>query len=199
MYCAVCKLSYPNSERFCARCGQALSQQTFWQQWGVAVVVGGVVVFVGSLLILLAALGSLTPPKPTTVASTVGDTPSANNARRPKETIATPTPTPREDPKIVAMREVKLKLNSWKKGGFDSIMLVNLTIENPTEYSVKDVSITCTHYAPSGTEIDSNSRTVYEVVPAKGRKSIREFNMGFIHSQASTTNCEIRDLEVMGL
>ena len=198
MYCAVCKLSYPNSERFCARCGQALSQQTFWQQWGVAVVVGGVVVFVGSLLILLAALGSLTPPKPTTVASTVGNAPSANNAR-PKETIATPTPTPREEPKVVAMRDVKLKLNSWKKGGFDSIMLVNLTIENPTEYSVKDVSITCTHYAPSGTEIDSNSRTVYEVVPAKGRKAIREFNMGFIHSQASTTNCEIRDLEVMGL
>jgi hypothetical protein len=104
---------------------------------------------------------------------------------------STPTPLSRDD----AKRQVKVDF-TWSKGGFDSIMLVNFTFTNPTPYPARDITVTCVHSAPSGTEIDRNTRTIYEVVPAKGRKVVRDFNMGFIHSQATSSRCRIDDLEM---
>jgi len=51
-----------------------------------------------------------------------------------------------------------------------AVMVADFTITNLSNYTVKDLDVTCTHYANSGTEIDSNSRTIYETVPAKGKK-----------------------------
>ena len=73
-------------------------------------------------------------------------------------------------------------------------MTGNFKVENPTEYAFKDFEITCNHFAASGTKIDSNTRTIYEVVPAHGKKSWNHFNMGFIHSQAKKSSCSITDL-----
>jgi hypothetical protein len=81
--------------------------------------------------------------------------------------------------------------------GFGSIMMANFTIKNPTQYSFKDVEIECTHTAPSGTKIDSNTRTIYEVVAPKSTKVIRNMNMGFIRDQVSSSSCGITDLVVM--
>ena len=77
------------------------------------------------------------------------------------------------------------------------MMIVDFTINNPTIYRVKDLEIECTHFAPSGTKIDSNTRTIYEIVEPKGKKVVKDMNMGFIHSQAATTSCHITDLNVM--
>jgi hypothetical protein len=102
-------------------------------------------------------------------------------------------------PTVIPISEAKLKVSltyKWYKGGLDNIMLVDFEFVNPTPYAAKDISVTCTHYGPSGTEIDSNTRTIYEVVPPKGKKKINDFNMGFIHAQASSTVCKINDLEM---
>lgn len=104
--------------------------------------------------------------------------------------------TPSESPKEAALRQAKIDF-SWGKGGFGSVMEVDFTIQNPSNYTIKDIEVTCTHFANSGTEIDSNTRTIYESVPAKGKKIIKDFNMGFIHSQANKTSCAIEDLEVV--
>lgn len=80
----------------------------------------------------------------------------------------------------------------WSKGGFGSIMIVDrLTLRNDAPFPIKDFVLTCVHQGPSGTDMDSNSRRVYEIVPAQGTKTVREINMGFIHSQATTSECEI--------
>jgi len=76
-------------------------------------------------------------------------------------------------------------------------MEADFTIQNPTQYMIKDMEITCTHFAKSGTEIDSNTRTIYDTVPAKGKKVIKNFTMGFIHIQASSSSCKIADLEIV--
>ena len=94
------------------------------------------------------------------------------------------------------MREIQLDFK-WGKGGFGSIMKADFTINNPTNYRVKDLELECTHSAPSGTVIDSNTRTIYEVVDPKSKKVIKNFNMGFIHSQASSSSCRITDLTVV--
>jgi hypothetical protein len=106
------------------------------------------------------------------------------------------TNSPAEDPKAVALRDIKLDFK-WSKGGFGSIMEADFTITNPTSYKVKDLEVECDHSAPSGTVIDSNTRTIYEVVEPKSKKVIKKFNMGFIHSQAASSSCKITDLTIV--
>jgi hypothetical protein len=93
------------------------------------------------------------------------------------------------------MRDVKLA-SPWYKDGFGSIMIVDFTISNPTTYRFKDVEIRCSHYAPSGTAIDSNTRTITR--SSSRRKSRRcRTSMGFIVEQATQSSCRITDLTVM--
>ena len=72
---------------------------------------------------------------------------------------------------------------SWTKSGLGSVMELDLVIKNKNEFSVKDVEVRCEHYARSGTKIDANDRTIYDVIDAKSTKSYTRFNMGFIHEQ----------------
>src|SRR3984893_6941382 len=82
------------------------------------------------------------------------------------------------------LRKIRIDNFNWYKGGFDNIMLADFVFKNDNDFPVKDLTVECIHSAPSGTKIDENTRTIYEVFPAKGTKSILTFNMGFIHSQA---------------
>jgi hypothetical protein len=90
---------------------------------------------------------------------------------------------------------VKLSKMSWKKGGFDSVMIVSFTLENTNSFPVKDVEVTCEGSGNSGTLIDINVRTIYDVVKAKSAKPISNFNMGLIHSQASKSWCRVSEFK----
>lgn len=76
-------------------------------------------------------------------------------------------------------------------------MVASFSFTNGSNHDVKDVEITCKHYAPSGTQIDENTRTIYEVFQAHKKKRIQEFEMGLIHSQAVRTNCKITDFTMI--
>jgi len=108
------------------------------------------------------------------------------------------TPTPAEPDNSVksVLPQVALDL-SWKRGGFETVMLADFTVNNGSDYSIKDFEITCKHYANSGTFIDSNRKTVYDIVPAHSTKKFSDFSMGFINSQVATSSCGITDLVVM--
>lgn len=107
--------------------------------------------------------------------------------------VSIPAPKP---PKEIAMQNVSVDMK-WSKGGFDAVMLADLTITNKSIYPVKDIEIKCTHYANSGTQIDSNTRTLFEIVPANSKKTFKKFNMGFINTQVARSGCEITDLQVV--
>lgn len=100
-------------------------------------------------------------------------------------------------PKSVAMSNIELNNLKWSKGGFDSVMEVSVTLVNKGTHNVKDIELTCQHFSNSGTRIDRNKRTVYEILSAGQSKSIKGFNMGFIHSQVARTNCSVTDLVLM--
>ena len=110
-------------------------------------------------------------------------------------TFSTASSTQQESPRAEALRSMKLDFK-WGTTGFGNIMEADFTIQNPTSYKVKDIEITCTHFAASGTKIDSNTRTIYEIFAPKSKRVIKKFNMGFIHSQAKSSNCRITDLVV---
>lgn len=99
------------------------------------------------------------------------------------------------DQKSLTMSQVKLDFK-WGTEAGSSIMVANFTVKNNSSNSIKDFEITCNHFAKSGTKIDSNVRTIYEVVKAHSTRKFPNFNMGFIHSQAASSNCEITDLKI---
>lgn len=88
-------------------------------------------------------------------------------------------------------RYVLLEKFSWSKEGFGNVMIANFLIKNTLPWAVKDIEIRCTHSAPSGTTIDRNTRTIFERVDASKTKRVSGFNMGFVHSQASRSGCDI--------
>ncbi len=130
-----------------------------------------------AILLLMGCLGGLASIG-SGVHGNVTDTSTESVALSPKETL---------------MRDVKLDY-TWRKDGFGNVMIANFTLTNPTQYRFKDFEIKCTHFAPSGTEIDSNTRTIYQTVEPHSTKAVHEMNMGFIDSQAAKSACGITDL-----
>jgi len=104
---------------------------------------------------------------------------------------------PALSPKQKALSNVKLEDWDWKKGGFDSVMMLNAKIKNDGDRDVKDIQIECIHSSNSGTRIDSNKKVVYELVKAGQTVTIKNFSMGFIHNQATSTSCLVRDLVLL--
>jgi hypothetical protein len=94
------------------------------------------------------------------------------------------------------LRKIHIENFNWYKDGFGNIMLVDFVFKNDNDFPVKDLTVECIHSAPSGTKIDENTRTIYEIVPAHGSKRIPKFNMGFIHSQAERSSCHITDYQL---
>lgn len=118
---------------------------------------------------------------------------SSNNNGNNQISQNTPKPKSQKD-------EIKEKINfenSWSKGGFDSIMMLDFKVTNKSNYSIKDFVIECTSSSNSGTKIDFNKKTVYEIVKAGQTKKMNDFSMGFIHSQATKSFCEITDFEII--
>jgi hypothetical protein len=100
------------------------------------------------------------------------------------------------DTKQAALSGVKISFK-WRKAGFDNVMEADFVVKNDSRYNIKDFEIKCVHFAKSGTEIDSNTRTIYEIVEAHSTKKFPHFNMGFIHSQVASSSCAIDDLTIV--
>lgn len=85
---------------------------------------------------------------------------------------------------------VKIVKFSWSADY--GIMKASFTFENTSDFDVKDLVVECSHSAASGTQIDSNTLTIYQAIPARSKKSVNDFNMGFIHSQAAKSGCAVK-------
>lgn len=103
---------------------------------------------------------------------------------------------PSLSPKEQALKDLDFKFD-WSKGGFDNIMMIDMTIKNNGTKDIKDFTVECEHSSNSGTKIDSNKRQVFEIIKAGETKKFQEFNMGFIHQQATSSSCGITDLVIM--
>ena len=97
-------------------------------------------------------------------------------------------------PEQSALSQIKLD-STWSISDY-SIMEANFTIENNSDHDMKDFEITCNHFAKSGTHIDSNTRTIYDIVKAHKKKHFQNFNMGFINSQADKSACTVTSAKV---
>lgn len=116
-----------------------------------------------------------------------------NSSKNDTSTIAPPRPT--HTTKDTAMRAVKLDYKCSKSD--IGILMADFSITNNSASEIKDIEITCEHYGKSGTKIDSNKRTIYDIIPAYETKFFNDFNMGFVHSQAHSTVCRCTGLKIV--
>lgn len=93
----------------------------------------------------------------------------------------------RENPEEGAVVE---KVRGLKEG-FGNVLVVDITLRNDALSNLKDFQITCESKGHSGTVVDSNTRTLYEVVDARSTRTFRKVNMGLLHSQAASTHCTV--------
>jgi hypothetical protein len=87
------------------------------------------------------------------------------------------------------LAQLRIGSFSWETKGFGTTMMATFVVHNDSPITVKDVVVTCKHSANSGTQIDSNTRTVYEVIQRKSYASVVDMNMGFIHGEAVKSKC----------
>jgi len=93
-----------------------------------------------------------------------------------------------------ALAAVEIVDFQWTKQGFGSVMEANFKIRNNGGVDIKDIEIECVHTAPSGTQIDRNIRTIYEIVKAGETREFKNFNMGFIDAQVSRSSPRITNI-----
>ena len=82
---------------------------------------------------------------------------------------------------------------TWTRDAFDTIMVADLTITNGSHVDIKDVVVRCTHFTKTGTKIDTNTETVYEVIKSNTSGFFPSVQMGFLHSAATKSSCGIKD------
>lgn len=102
------------------------------------------------------------------------------------------TPSPKE----IALRDIKIKLNPSREG-FGAVLVANVVVGNPTQYTVKDIVIECETLGASGTQIGTARQTIYQIFPAMKTTPANEVNFGFINSQVEGLRCGAKDLTVL--
>jgi hypothetical protein len=137
-------------------------------------------------------------------------TPSAPAPLTPEQ-MRGPSETAREIPAVPkpilpAEQQRKLKKEiidaidfnmTWEKSGFGSVLVADVTLSNKSAHPIKDVELFCVTWAESGTELGRIRHTIYESFTPKKTKTVRQTNMGFIHSQTHKVGCVISDLMVL--
>jgi hypothetical protein len=134
------------------------------------------------VLIFFTVLGAIVVFAPSQQSQT---TPEQREAAARRDEVA------RED----AVRDAALRKHAfayrWEKGGFDTVLLIHVTITNPTIYPWRDLHITCDLIAETGRVIGSKSDVLYVIVPAHGTKTVERFNLGFIPAQVYGPECRL--------
>jgi hypothetical protein len=135
-------------------------------------------IFLSGLAVII-LFGQVEPSGPTPQTST-----TASFAGR------VPSVTPAYEPKSPVHVFANVKINQWKRGGFDTVAIVDLTVTNTGERGMKDIEITCRVSAESGTILSSIRHTLYIPLAPRESRRQRQVNLGFIHAQAARLGCD---------
>lgn len=90
---------------------------------------------------------------------------------------------------------LKIVSQSWHKGGFGSVALFDVTIQNNSAVTVGDIQLVARFNGESGTEVGSrflNSKTLNVILKPHQTRTFSEVNFGLVSDQASGGGVEIR-------
>jgi hypothetical protein len=85
---------------------------------------------------------------------------------------------------------VGFSVDRFSLGGFGTVMLARVTLQNNTAAPVKDFVIHCLTYGASGTQLSTAQTTLYQAL-AGGKRGSFEVNMGMVNSQSERASCSL--------
>jgi hypothetical protein len=74
--------------------------------------------------------------------------------------------------------------------------LVSFDLTNGSYLDLKDPEVDCDMKGPSGTSIKTVSKVIYEVLPAEGKRSFSDVEMGEIPEQVAYFTCYVKRASV---
>lgn len=94
-------------------------------------------------------------------------------------------------PGQVSLEYFKIATDGFTLNGF-------FVVINHSQFTIKDIKIICTYYGPSGTEIDSSTKTIYDTVGPDSGNTFSHINMGLIRDQVDVKKsyCEVSDFKI---
>jgi hypothetical protein len=102
------------------------------------------------------------------------------------------TPITMRHRKETIRQQLKLEHFAWS-AALGRIADVKFVLNNKSGYDVKDVEIECSFYGNSGTLLDNQTKTVFDIFKSKRRKKVPRLNMGIVDAQSRTCNCYVKD------
>ncbi len=91
-------------------------------------------------------------------------------------------------------KHLKVLQSNWQMDGFGAVAKHTVLVQNNCPIAVKDIEFCATYFAPSGSRIDSTTKTVYQRIPPKSALWMK-FS-GFVNSQASSSSVKVKDARV---
>lgn len=92
-----------------------------------------------------------------------------------------------------ALSKLKMTVVSFH-GSYAGTVLATFRFDNPTDYAVKDVEVICAPKGESGTAIGRIRRTVFQRIPAHGKKNTGAIDIGWVPTQTKAITCNINNL-----
>lgn len=81
---------------------------------------------------------------------------------------------------------------NWHVDGFGAVAIIDrITIRNTSDEPCKDIKGIMSFYAKSKTLLGSKPFVIYDIVPPKSKKTFKDVNVGFVHSQVASSKIEI--------
>ena len=94
----------------------------------------------------------------------------------------------KEEEKSIQLNEpaqvLKITKENWQTGGFGSVGLHDLSIQNTSDITFKDVIVKVLYYSETSTFLGSSTRTIYKSFPGKKTIRVKDLNTGFIPADA---------------
>lgn len=86
--------------------------------------------------------------------------------------------------------DVGILLKGWRLGGFGSILISDLLIQNNRKAAIKDFRVACQTFGESGTPLSLATGVIYSKLTPGERRQF-ELNLGVVHPQSAKASCRL--------
>lgn len=83
------------------------------------------------------------------------------------------------------------------KNSTKNVLVLDITINNASDFAVKDFLIECRIYGASNTELELKKQTIFEILKPKEKKIVKEINLGFVNKQMANYGCQLDDFSLV--
>ena len=96
--------------------------------------------------------------------------------------------------KEFTFRSLDFQMNVVEK---TPLLLADVTIDNPTDYPIQNVLLTCVEFSPGGNRVGRHSPILDHVLQQKSKHTFSHIEIGTSHPKFQSLRCEVTDFEIV--